>query len=168
MHSVDSIDDAAVWENELAIAGDGAPLVAEFCVAEFAAAIDKSTDAGRKYLGDAVEVRYRLPKIWRLVVAGVLPVWRARQIAQTTLSLPMEGAGFVDTHVAPVAARLSYAQLERVVEEARVRFDPDEAEAAPRRCGRAAPLRHPHPPRRVRRHRRGPRRARPRRRPRPR
>jgi hypothetical protein len=129
MHSVDSIGPAAVWEGELPIAGDGAPLVAEFCVAEFALAIDKSTDAGRAYLGEAVEVRYRLPRIWSLVVAGRVPVWKARQIAKATLSLPMDGALFVDTHVAPVAAKLSYTQLERVVEEARVRFDPIEAEA---------------------------------------
>ena len=63
MHSTDSIADAAVaiWEGEVPIAGEGAPLVAEFCVAEFALAIGKSTDAGRRYLGDAVEVRYRLP-----------------------------------------------------------------------------------------------------------
>ncbi|GAW57112.1 uncharacterized protein PD653_4554, partial [Nocardioides sp. PD653] len=52
MHSVDSIGPAAVWEGELPIAGDGAPLVAEFCVAEFALAIGKSTDAGRAYLGE--------------------------------------------------------------------------------------------------------------------
>jgi hypothetical protein len=129
MHSVDSIGPAAVWEGELPIAGDGAPLVAEFCVAEFALAIGKSTDAGRAYLGEAVEVRYRLPNTWSHVVAGRVPVWKARQIAKATLSLPFQGAGFVDTHVAPTAARLSYAQLERVVEEARVRFDPIEAEA---------------------------------------
>jgi hypothetical protein len=129
MHSVDSIDHASVWEGEVPIAGEGAPLVAEFCVAEFALAINRSTDAGRAYLGEAVEVRYRLPHLWRLVAAGTVPVWKARQIAKATLSLPMAGAGFVDTHVAPVAARLSYAQLERVVEEARTRFDPDQAEA---------------------------------------
>jgi hypothetical protein len=129
MHSVDSIGPAAVWEGELPIAGDGAPLVAEFCVAEFALAIGKPTDAGRAYLGEAVEVRHRLPKLWRQVVAGRVPVWKARQIAKATMSLPMDGAAFVDTHVAPVAAKLSFAQLERVVEEARVRFDPAEAEA---------------------------------------
>jgi hypothetical protein len=128
MHSVDSLGPAALWEGELPIAGEGAPLVAEFCVAEFALAVNKSTDAGQRYLGPAVEVRYRLPKIWALVVAGRLPVWRAIKIAESTMSLPMEGAGFVDRHVAPVAAKLSYAQMDRVVEEARVRFDPIEAE----------------------------------------
>ena len=34
----------------------------------------------------------------------------------------------MDQHVAPVAHRCSYAQIDRSVEEARARFDPDEAE----------------------------------------
>src|SRR5690554_2375990 len=58
MHPVDSIVEAATvpgTQGELAIAGPGAPLVAEFCVAEFAAALGMSTDAGRHYLGQAVE-----------------------------------------------------------------------------------------------------------------
>jgi hypothetical protein len=138
MHSADSLG-AAAWEGELPIAGEGAPLVAEFCVAEFALAIGMSTDAGRRYLGDAIETRYRLPRVWALVVAEALPVWRARKIAQATLPLPPEGAAFVDQHVAPCAATVSLAQLDRVVEEARVRFDPAEAEA---RRASAAESRH--------------------------
>ena len=51
----------------------------------------------------------------------------------------MAGAGFVDRHVAPVAGNLSYAQLERTVEEARTRFDPDAAE---QRRRDAADVRH--------------------------
>ena len=95
---------------------------------EFAAATAVSTDAGHRYLGDAVETRYRLPRLWARVLAGEVPVWKARTIAQTTLSLPFEGAAFVDRHVAPIAGKVSFAQLERTVEEARTRFDPDAAE----------------------------------------
>ena len=47
------------------IAGPGAPLVAEFSVAEFAAAVGMTTEAGRYYLGQAMELRYRLPRLWR-------------------------------------------------------------------------------------------------------
>ncbi len=67
MHPVESIIHAAMvdgTEDELAIAGDGAPLVAEFCVAELALALGMSTGAGKRYLGDAVETRYRLPRLW--------------------------------------------------------------------------------------------------------
>ncbi len=52
MHSTDSVDDAA-WAGDfgdvaLPIAGEGAPLVAEFCVAEFAAAVGLPTDVGTR------------------------------------------------------------------------------------------------------------------------
>ena len=50
MHPVDSLDDAAYLpgsDDELLIAGPGAPAVTEFCVAEFAAALGLSTDQGR-------------------------------------------------------------------------------------------------------------------------
>jgi hypothetical protein len=60
MHPVESIDHAATvdgTERELAIAGPGAPMVAEFCVGDLAVALGMSTDAGRGYLGDAVELR---------------------------------------------------------------------------------------------------------------
>ncbi|CAI9415842.1 HNH endonuclease signature motif containing protein [Nocardioides sp. T2.26MG-1] len=130
-HPVDALDDAATvegTEGELAIAGPGAPLVAEFCVADFALAVAMTTDAGRSYLGDAVEVRYRLPRLWARVMAGQVAVWRARKIADRTMSLPADGADHVDRHVAPVAHRLTWAQLDRTVEAARALFDPVEAE----------------------------------------
>ncbi|HEY0903747.1 MAG TPA: HNH endonuclease [Marmoricola sp.] len=130
-HPVDHLDDAATVEGtqgELAIAGPGAPLVAEFCVADFALAVSMTTDAGRSYLGDAVEVRHRLPRLWARVMAGQVAVWRARKIASQTMSLPAEGAEHVDRHVAPVAHRLTWAQLDRTVEAARALFDPIEAE----------------------------------------
>src|SRR5919107_2128569 len=77
MHSVDSLAEAAtVWDHGvtgLPVAGPGAPLVAEFSVTEFAAAIGLPTEAGKAYLGQAVELRYRLPKLWKRVVAGDLP-----------------------------------------------------------------------------------------------
>ena len=53
MHSTDSIEDAAtIWEGRygdtgMPVAGEGAPLVAEFAITEFAAAIGVSTDAGK-------------------------------------------------------------------------------------------------------------------------
>src|ERR1700748_129317 len=102
MHPVESITHAATvdgTEGELAIAGLGAPLVAEFCIADLALALGMSTDAGRAYLGDAIEVRYRLPRLWAVVTAGRVPVWKARRIAQATKPLSPDAAGYVDRHL---------------------------------------------------------------------
>ncbi|MFL6001715.1 MAG: hypothetical protein ACJ72P_02800, partial [Nocardioides sp.] len=113
MHSVDSIHEAAtLWaprlgfeEEALPVAGVGAPLVAEFCVAEFAAALGMPTEVGRLFLGEALERRYRLPRLWKRVMAGDLAPWRARRIARETLQLNREAAAHVDRHVGPVAHR---------------------------------------------------------------
>jgi hypothetical protein len=134
MHSTETVphlDQTAALrgERELSVAGPGAPEVAEFCVAEFALVIGRSTDAGRAYLGEALEVRHRLPGVRARLDAGDLPAWWARRIAQTTISLSMEGAAFVDRQVAPVAHKIGPVVLDRLVEEARVRFDPEDAEA---------------------------------------
>jgi hypothetical protein len=68
MEPVESIDQAAATvpgtEDELTIAGEGAPLVAEFCVADLGLTLGISTDSARRLLGDALELRYRLPKLW--------------------------------------------------------------------------------------------------------
>ena len=127
--SVPDVDDGVWGERPLSLAGPGAPEVAEFCVAEFALSVGMSSDAGRRYLGEAVELAYRLPTVWARVEAGQLPAWRARRIARATVCLPVEGAAFVDRQVAMVAAKVGVPTLDRLVQEARVRFDPDEAEA---------------------------------------
>ncbi len=132
---------AGVDEEPIPLAGPGAPMVREFCVAEFAAAIGMGTESGKYYLGHAIELCYRLPKLWTRVVAGDLPAWKARRVAAETIShaLTAEAARFVDAHVAPVAHKIRPAQLARVVEEAIGRFMPEHAE---RRRQQAADGRH--------------------------
>ena len=110
------------------LAGEGAPWVAEFAVTEFAAAIGLSTDAGKRYVGHALELRHRLPRVWKRVQAGELPAWRGRMIAERTLLLSMEAAAFVDTHVAATAHKVGPGQLQRLVDEAIGRYMPEEAE----------------------------------------
>ena len=135
MHSVDSLAAAATMRVEgygdtgIPVAGPGAPLVAEFSVVELATAVGMTTDAGRAYLGEAVELRYRLPRVWAQVTTGRLQAWRARRIARATVVLSPDAAAFVDAHVWHVASRIGPYQLERLVEEAVARFMPETAEA---------------------------------------
>ena len=123
-HTADTLAPArADWdEKAMPLAGEGTPEVAEFCIAEFAAVLGLTTHAGRALIGDALETRHRLPKVWHRVTTGTLQVWRARQIAHLTYGLPPEGATYVDDHVAAFAHRVGYAALQRLLEEARIRF----------------------------------------------
>ncbi len=172
-HPPESIDEAATWitpggDTGLTLAGEGAPLVAEFCIAEFALAIGRSTDGGRALVAAAVELKYRLPRHWARVQAGDLEAWRARRIAEATMLLSEEAAAFVDAQLAPFAHRIGIAALERLIDEAIARFMPEKAaEDAEQVSGQSA-LHHRPPAGLLRRHQPDHRRARPRRRPRPR
>ncbi|GAB3662327.1 hypothetical protein GCM10027596_23560 [Nocardioides korecus] len=151
-HPAESIHDAA-WmtptylERPLAIAGDGAPLVAEFAIPELAAALGLSTDSGRNLIGRALEVKHRLPRLWARVVAGEVPVWRAKNIADQTITLTPEAAAHVDAQVAAYAHKVGYAAVERLVTEVIARFMPDRAreDAEKAADGRHVTFRHDRP-----------------------
>src|SRR4051794_33677162 len=130
LHQVDDLDLAATVlvehgkDTGIPIAGDGAPLVSQFAVAEFAAALGLSAAAGRTLVGHALELAHRLPKTWTRVQDGALAPWRARRIAEETLCLSAEAAAYVDRMVAPFAHRTGIAQTQRLVEDAIARFMP--------------------------------------------
>ncbi|GAB3030753.1 hypothetical protein GCM10011376_23660 [Nocardioides flavus (ex Wang et al. 2016)] len=132
LHPPESIHSAAAFtvpgcEHEEPIAGEGAPLVAEFCVAELGTVLGISSTAAKKLIGHALELRHRLPRLWNQVHAGAVPAWRARSVAETTIhtspALTREAAGFVDAQVAAVAGRIGPAQLDRLVAETIKRYD---------------------------------------------
>ena len=139
LHVVHRVDEAEVYGRPdvfgqragVPLAGPGAPLVAEFATAELAAALGMGPEAGKRYLGHALELAHRLPRLWAMVQAGELAPWRARRVAEQTIArgLTLEAAGFVDGHVAGVAGRIGPAQLDRLVTEAVARFMPEQAEA---------------------------------------
>ena len=62
-------------------------------------------------------------------MAGELPAWRLAFIADRTMCLSPEAAAFVDAKVAPFAHTIGPAQLGRLIEEAKARFDPEATEA---------------------------------------
>ena len=139
LHPPESVHHAATFatpgcEHEEPIAGVGAPLVAEFCIAELGAVLGLSSGAAKKLIGHALELRHRLPRLWTQVQSGLVPAWQARIVAETTIHttprLTVEAAGFVDAQVAAVAGRVAPAQLDRLVAEAIKRYDLAEADPA--------------------------------------
>ncbi len=160
-HEVPEEDAATVVERGrdtgLPLAGAGAPCVSEFAIIELAAALGMTVDAGKRLVGQVLEVRHRLPRIWRRVVKGELAWWRAGRIAQHTMHLPKAGAALVDGRLAATAHKVGVAHTEKLCQEALDHYDPIQAEerriaAAENRQGRRLPGRRR--PRRHRRHRR--------------
>ncbi|WP_166389576.1 HNH endonuclease signature motif containing protein [Nocardioides ochotonae] len=134
MHPEETVTDAepaaGLVFGELAVplAGEGTPLVAEFAPMELGAALGMSTDAARGLVGDALELAHRLPRIFKRVRAGEVPAWKGRRIAQLTTTLPLAGVEFVDRQLAASVDKIGWAAIGRLVDRARVTFDPEGAE----------------------------------------
>ena len=143
LHPAESIGDAVRFgDTPVPVAGPGAPLVAEFCVAEFAAAVGLPTETGKAYLGEALELRHRLPQhlgpgrgpgTCRRGGPGGSPARRSHSAPRRRGSWTTQVAGF--------AHRIRPSGVDRLVEEAIVRFMPDQAR---RRREAAADGRHAH------------------------
>ncbi|MGA9345165.1 MAG: hypothetical protein WBV37_08720, partial [Nocardioidaceae bacterium] len=50
--------------------GDGTPAVAEFAPAELGVVLAASSSAAERLVGDALDLRHRLPRLWARIVAG--------------------------------------------------------------------------------------------------
>lgn len=138
-HLVDAPDGGgAVLDAGAPLAGEGAPLVSEFHLMELVAALGRTPLGGRSYVGRVVECAWRLPSVYVAVAEGRLAPWRAERIADLTRPLNADAARYVDGHLFN-ARGCTWAQIDRLVEEAVRRHDPEAAEA---RRARAAARRY--------------------------
>ncbi|WP_030482799.1 HNH endonuclease signature motif containing protein [Nocardioides aequoreus] len=116
----------------LPLAGGGAPLVAAAAPLELAAALGRPVEHAQQLLGDTLELAFRLPRLWELMCAGHIPVWRARAISRETRDLSLDAALHADRLLCAVPDQLdqlSTAGAARLVHEARLHADPDRAHA---------------------------------------
>src|SRR5680860_342321 len=114
-------------ERLMPLAGPGTPEVAEVAPAELGAALAISTFAAQHLVGDSLELRHRLPRLWAQIMDGTLQAWRGRQVADRTSTLSIQAAAWVDANVAPFAHKISLNRVVALIEAALIRFDPAEA-----------------------------------------
>ena len=111
-----------------------------------------SHDAARQLLADALELAYRLPRLWDLVRSGEIPAWRARLIARETVDLSVEAALFADRLIAATPAKISRVHAGRLVQEAaallrpRPRASPTRRKPSPSAASGSATQAVPPPP----------------------
>ena len=106
----------------------GVPDMAWDATAEFALAIGLSDSAGKRLIREALEVRHRLPRVWRRVLSGQVQAWRARRIAQRVIGLDPDVADHLDSTLAPIAHKVGPITLGRLIDEAMMRLHPEERE----------------------------------------
>ena len=112
----------------LELAGAGAPEVSDFAVTELATALGRTRESGRLLVGDVIEAKHRLPRVWARLVAGQVTAWRVRRLAEATRGLSEEAVAFVDAHLAHVVHTTGPLTIHRLVLEATARFDPETVE----------------------------------------
>ncbi len=114
-------------ERLIRVGGDGTPEVAEFAVAELGVVLQVGDHAAAALIADALDLRHRLPRLWSLVQAGGVQVWRARQIADRTRRLTRQAAAAVDAKIADLAGTLTGRRLSQLVTKAILQADPPTA-----------------------------------------
>jgi hypothetical protein len=110
------------------LGGDGTPEVLEFAAAELGAGMETTIGSARALMADALEIRHRLPELWQLILAGRVPSWRARKVAQATRHLSRDAAMHVDAAVAGCICTLPWARFETLLAAKIIEADPRGAE----------------------------------------
>ena len=102
------------------------PTVGDFAPAELGCALRISDGSAARLIGDALDLRHRLPSIWVAAQAGQVPAYQARHIAHATRHLTMAQAGWVDRQLAPTLGAVAWGRLQTLLEAAIYQADPME------------------------------------------
>ncbi len=128
-HATNYLEDPG-HSTEEELEGYGIPEVHWAAPAAFAAANAMSTTTGKFLLRDALILQHRLPTIYARVIAGQVPAWRARRVAQAVLGGPADVVTHIDTTIAPIADRVGPVTLTRALDEAMLALHAEEVEIA--------------------------------------
>jgi hypothetical protein len=116
-------------ERLVCFGGDGTPEVAEFCPAELGAVLAMSPFGAARLVGDALDLRHRLPLLWARIQNGEVRAWVGQQAAQATRRASLATALKVDEAIAKYAHCLPWGRLEKIITAIIIDTDPDQATA---------------------------------------
>jgi len=109
------------------LGGEGTPAVAAFTPEPFALALGMSPSAGAQLIADALDLRHRLPMLWKRVARLEVPAWQARRVARQTHRLPKAAAVWVDEQLADRGS-CGPVVVDRLVAQAIAAYDPEDHE----------------------------------------
>ncbi|MGB3954703.1 MAG: DUF222 domain-containing protein, partial [Brooklawnia sp.] len=106
---------------------DGTPLVGEFLATEIGPLLGVSPQSAMGRIGDALDLRHRLPILWNTVLAGTVQVWQALKVCQATAALSVQAAGWVDKQLADALQAWPWPRVTRALPAWIIQADPDAA-----------------------------------------
>jgi hypothetical protein len=104
--------------------GEGTPEVSEYCAAELGALQGTGMAAARAFIADALDLRYRLPRLWGRVLTGGVRAWHARRIAEQTRPLSWEACADVDHALSDLVGMMPWPRFTKILSAAIVEADP--------------------------------------------
>lgn len=123
-------------ERACAWGGEGTPAVSEYCALELGTLQATGEVAARLLIGDALDLRHRLPRLWRQVQAGQVRAWQARKVAQATRALSWDAVHEVDEAICGYIGQLPWSRFARLLHAAILQADPAQAAERERRARR--------------------------------
>ena len=104
--------------------GQGTPEVSEYCAAELGALQGTGIMAARGLIADALDLRYRLPRLWGRVRTGGVRAWQARRIAEQTRPLSWEACADVDHALSDLVGMIPWPRFAKISSATIVEADP--------------------------------------------
>ena len=75
-------------------------------------------------IADALDLRYRLPRLWGRVLTGGVRAWQARKIAEQTRALSWEACADVDHALSDFVGMMPWARFAKILSAAVLEADP--------------------------------------------
>ncbi len=104
--------------------GRGTPWIAETCPAELGLWQQQSPGSARCLIGDALDLRHRLPRLWSRIVAGEVHAWKARTVAARSRYLGPGPVAELDRLIAGELELLTWGRFEKVLDATLLHVDP--------------------------------------------
>jgi hypothetical protein len=104
--------------------GEGTPEVSEYCAAELGALQGTGIMAARALIADALDLRYRLPRLWGRVLTGGVRAWQARKIAEQTRPLSWEACADVDHALSDFVGMMPWPRFAKILSATILEVDP--------------------------------------------
>ena len=104
--------------------GEGTPEVSEYCAAELGALQGTGIMAARALIADALDLRYRLPRLWHRVLTGGVRAWQARRIAEHTRPLSWEACADVDHALSDLVGMMPWPRFAKILSATILQADP--------------------------------------------
>ena len=90
--------------------------------------------AAARLIGDAFDLRHRLPRLWARILVGEVRPWIGRKTAEATRSLSFDVVALVDRRVAPWAHSIGWGRLDALIASTVAAADPVAAAEATQRA----------------------------------